>query len=336
MVKVSCALCPKGCVLAVGELGNCKGRVNSNGQIKSLAYGKPCSIAIDPMEKKPLYHFKPGAQVLSLGMAGCNLHCKNCQNSSISQSSMLELAYYNLGPKELVTLMKDRKISTVAYTYTEPLIAYEYIYDCAKAVKEAGLHNVLISAAYINKEPLEKLLPFIDAANIDLKSMNKDFYINNCNATLEPVLEAIKTIHKAGVCLEITNLLIPNLNDSANDIKALSEFICDELSDEIPLHFSRFYPTHKLTHIPKTSLSSLETAKNIAESYGLKYVYIGNTTETTKTICPNCKTELIERQQYNILKKALSKGLCSNCNYKIYGKLYEHNEHSVWNLVYSC
>ncbi len=291
-----------------------------NGQIVSLAYGKPCSVAIDPMEKKPLYHFFPGTPILSLGMAGCNLRCANCQNSSISQKSPEQVPHANLPPDALPHVMKQHKVASVAYTYTEPLVAYEYVLDCAKNVKHAGGYNVLVTAAYVQEKALQELIPYIDAANVDLKSIDPAMYQTNCKATLEPVLAALRLLHEAGVHLEITNLVIPSYNDTTKAIQRLVEEVAS-LSTHIPLHFSRFFPCHKLAHLPVTPEETLFTAANIAKTYGLHHVYVGNVQrESTKTLCPKCQTPLIVRAGFTLAHNVVAHGGCPTCQSPLYGR----------------
>ena len=319
-----CNICPNECQLTPGRVGACRARINKNGQIVPLAYAKPCSIAVDPMEKKPLFHFFPGESILSLGMAGCNLHCKNCQNHSISQVDPRDIPYQSLPPDQLVKIMQTHNLRHVAYTYTEPLVAYEYVLDCAKAVHDAGFFNVLVSAAYVNIDPLEDLLPFIDGANIDLKSMSDEFYRSNCKASLQPVLDALKCFKKFGVVLEITNLVVPTMNDNDENFDKIANFVANELGVEIPLHFSRFFPRYKLLGLPPTQQESLDRAKLAAKNAGLQHVYAGNTPGDEVTYCANCKHPLITRRGYSIISNTLINGACPNCGNKLYG-LFKSN-----------
>ncbi|MBP3730046.1 MAG: AmmeMemoRadiSam system radical SAM enzyme [Mailhella sp.] len=320
MAPMICGLCPRHCSLQEGKAGDCRARINIGGTIKPLAYGKPCSIAMDPMEKKPLYHFFPGERILSIGTGGCNLHCRNCQNASISQVSPLALRCHELPPDKLPALMAMHGTRHVAYTYNEPLVAYEYVLDCAREVKGAGGSNVLVSAAYIEKEPLAALLPFIDAANIDLKAYSDDFYRKNCGASLRPVLEALKLFRKFSISLEVTNLLIPTLNDSDSAIMSLARFVRDELGTETPLHFSRFFPCHLLSELPATPESTIEKAQDIALSEGLKHVYRGNSFHENDTCCASCGSILISRSRYAIIENRLAEGRCPVCGSALYGR----------------
>ncbi len=315
----TCLICPKVCKLAENEIGNCNARQNKDNKIKLLSMNRPCSIAVDPMEKKPLYHFYPGENILSLGMAGCNLHCKNCQNSQISQTSPLSLPFQSLTAYDLPIILEKNKLRHVAYTYTEPLVAYEYVKNCSIAVKRTNGTNTLVTAGYINSKPLIELLPFIDAINLDIKAMDNEFYRTNCDITLAPVLRNAEIIKKTCIHLEITNLILPTLNDSDKHFELLSKFILEHLGKETVLHFSAFFPTYKRKELPPTPLSTLERAANIAKSFGLYNVYIGNAHVPALTLCPNCSTLLIERDRYLLKKISLDNGTCPHCHTKIYG-----------------
>ena len=319
--RVVCRICPKQCRLAEGMTGNCRARRNVGGEIVPLAWARPCAVAVDPMEKKPLFHFFPGQAILSLGMAGCNLHCRNCQNAGISQQGPLDIKGMRLSPDDLVGLMQARNLHAVAYTYTEPLVAFEYVLACARKVKEHGGFNVLVSAAYACPEALAELLPFIDAANIDLKAMSDAFYRENCKASLQPVLEALRLFRRFPVTLEITNLVIPTLNDGEEMLRELAGFVRDELGAETPLHFSRFFPCHELSHLEPTPLTTLHQARNIARAEGLCHVYLGNTPEPEVTHCSECGASLIERRGYTITMNRLAKdGRCPVCHAALYGR----------------
>ena len=317
---VTCRICPHGCRLAEGRTGICRARRNVGGHVVPLAYGRPCSIAVDPMEKKPLFHFLPGRQVLSLGMAGCNLRCKNCQNASISQACPDDVPSHALSPKELVALVKAKGLSTVAYTYTEPIVAFEYVRDCAKAVHEAGFANVLVSAGYVNPEPLAELVPYLDAANIDLKTMSEKGYLENCGAKRDPVLATLRTLAKSKAVLEVTNLVIPGFNDSAPDLQAWCSFVSKELGRDVPVHFSRFFPYHLLTDRPPTPVETLHLARKIANDYGLNYVYCGNIDEEEITGCPGCGACLVSRRGYHARVGIGKDGRCPRCGRVIYGR----------------
>ena len=297
-------------------------RINIDGVLRTVVYGFPCSVSpYDPVEKKPLFHFLPGTRILSVATVGCNLHCLNCQNWQISQANPEETTAAFLPPEKLVQLAKKYQYLSIAYTYTEPIIFYEYTYDTAKLAKQANIRNVLVTAGYINPEPWKQLLKYVDAANIDLKAITDDFYIRVCSATLKPVQEALIIAKASGILVEVTNLIIPTLNDNPEQIRELSHWIKANLGRETPLHFSGFYPRYKMQHLPPTSLNALEMAREIAISEGLYYVYIGNvrSKEGENTYCPGCKGLLIERKGYFILQNRLKDGCCPDCERQIYG-----------------
>jgi len=320
MEAVTCMLCPHHCALPEGKAGYCRARANMGGKIVPLAYGRPCSVAMDPMEKKPLFHFFPGERILSVGSCGCNLHCRNCQNASISQVQPSAVPHSALPPEKLAVLMQANGARHAAYTYNEPLVGYEYVRDCAEAVRNAGGNNVLVSAGYVEKAPLAELLPLIDAANIDLKAFSDPFYRRNCGATLVPVLEALRLIRKYPVVLEVTNLLIPTLNDSDAMILDLVRFVRDELGEETPLHFSRFFPAHRLASLPPTPEETLDRALNIARDAGMKHVYRGNSRKDDDTCCARCGAPVIARKGYAIIRNTLDNGRCPSCGAALYGR----------------
>lgn len=320
-MKVRCELCPKYCTLQPGQSGECRVRVNVQGQLQSVVYGYPCTLHNDPIEKKPLFHFLPGSQAFSVATVGCNLHCLNCQNWQISQTNPENSQAFACPPADLVSLAREAGASSIAYTYTDPVVFYEYVLDTAKLAREAGLRNILVTAAYINEKPWQDLLPFMDAANIDLKSMSEGFYHDICGASLRPVLEAIIAAKVAGVWLEVTNLVIPTLNDNPSQIWELANWMRKNLGSETPLHFSGFYPQHKMKNIPPTPLNTLERARRIARAQGLKYVYIGNVMSDTgqNTLCPDCETGVIKRSGYRVLDNRMAQGCCSECGTPVQG-----------------
>lgn len=270
-----CGLCPHGCRIAEGKAGICGSRVNRKGKLYSAVYGYPCALAIDPVEKKPLYHFLPGTTCFSFSCVGCNLRCKGCQNWSISQAAPgSEKEYW--APEELVDLAIKKGCPSIAYTYTEPLTWYEYCFDTACLAHEKGLYNILVSAAYINPEPLREIAPLIDAANIDLKYFSDELYRKVSGAGLKPVLNALLLLRDAGVHLEITNLLIPGINDDEAMIRAMCKWLSSNGLSDVPLHFSRFFPNHKLDTTPPTSLKTLYLAQSIAREQGLTTIHLGN------------------------------------------------------------
>ncbi|MFH1287286.1 MAG: AmmeMemoRadiSam system radical SAM enzyme [bacterium] len=317
--KVECLLCPRHCVIASGETGFCRSRKNIDGALYAVNFGQSASRPVlDPIEKKPLYHFYPGASILSLGPNNCNLACQNCQNWTISQ---IDVKTISISPEELVKLAKESKSLGVAYTYTEPFTWYEFILEAAPLVKEAGMKNVLVTNGYVEEEPLKRLLPFIDALNIDVKSMYEDFYKKICQAKLEPVLKTAELANKTSH-VEITNLVIPTLNDKKEDFDKLTDWIFKKLGPDIPLHFLKYFPNYKMG-IPSTDISSLELARKIAREK-LNYVYIGNISDVSAntTFCPKCHNELIQRTGYSIKKTGLKEGRCVKCENEIAGYLY--------------
>jgi pyruvate formate lyase activating enzyme len=321
VLKVQCELCPKQCLIEHGQSGECRVRINIDGILRTVVYGYPCSIHIDPIEKKPLFHFLPGTKILSLATVGCNLHCKNCQNWEISQANPEDSQALECGPEKLVQITKQYGCPSLAYTYTDPVVYYEYTYDTAKLARAKDIRNVLVTAGYINEQPWKRLLRYIDAANIDLKGITDDFYRRICSGTLKPVQDALVIAKSSGIMVEVTNLIIPTLNDKPEQIRQLVRWVKANMGSDTPLHFSGFYPRYKMRHLPPTSLKTLEAARQIGISEGLDYVYIGNirSKEGENTYCPGCKSLLIERVGYTILNNRLEDGCCPSCGKAIYG-----------------
>jgi len=318
---VQCDLCPRRCTLSDGQRGFCRAREPKGGTLYSLVYGLACSVHTDPIEKKPLFHFLPGTQAFSVATAGCNFRCKCCQNWSISQFPPEDVQNENLMPQEIVNAAAGSGSPTIAYTYTEPSIFYEYMLDTAKLAKQRGIRSMYHSNGSLNPAPLEELVPYLDGANIDLKAFNQSFYTDICAGFLEPVLATLKILKQKGVWTEITVLVIPTLNDDPGQIKQMCAWIKENLGDEVPVHMSRFWPQYKLTSLPPTPVSTLEMARGIAQAAGIKYVYIGNVPghEGESTYCPRCRKPVIKRQGYSILEMNLSKGTCKFCGYPIAG-----------------
>lgn len=316
---VQCRLCPHYCTIKNNELGRCKVRKNIDGKVYSLSYEHPVALNVDPIEKKPLYHFLPGEKAFSVGMAGCNLKCQHCQNWDISQKGPEELPTPKISAKEIIEQTKKHNCPIIAYTYSEPLVSYEYVLEIAKLAKKQGLKNVIVSNSFINPEPLKNLCKYIDAANIDLKSINDGFYKKICGARVNPVLESLKILKAEGVWLEITNLIIPGLNDSDKDVKELVSWIKENLGDAV-LHFTAFYPTYKLSHLHPTPASKLQKARKIAIDAGMMHVYTGNIIGgEDNTYCPKCGFLLIKRRLFSIIENNLNKSRCYKCNEKIDG-----------------
>jgi len=318
---VQCQLCPHFCTLKNGERGKCGVRENKKGKLFSLVYGKPCSLALDPIEKKPFYHFLPGQQALSIATVGCNLKCKHCQNWEISQANPNETETREIKPEEIIKIAKEKNIEIISYTYSEPTIFYEYMLDIAKLAKKKGIKNTIVSNGFINPEPLRKLCKYIDGTNIDLKGINDEFYKEVCEARVSPVLKTLKILKQEKVWTEITNLLIPTLNDGEKDIRDLIDWIIKNLGKEVVLHFTAFYPTYKLSYLPSTPPGTLKKAREIAIKKGMKYVYTGNIQDEKgdSTFCPKCKKTLIKRREFSVIENNLKKGRCSRCNEKVDG-----------------
>lgn len=318
---VHCHLCPRNCIIGDGRRGFCRVRENRGGTLYALTYGKPVSLHIDPIEKKPLFHFLPSTTAFSIATAGCNLRCKFCQNWEISQAQPEDLNYVYLLPQELVNKVKESGAPTIAYTYTEPAIFYEYMLETARLAKQAGIRNVMHSSGYINEEPLRRLAKYLDAANIDLKGCTEEYYSRIAEGTLEPVLKSLKVLKEEGVHLEITNLLVPGYNDDPESITKLCNWVRDNLGAETPVHFSRFFPMYKLLNLNPTPVSTLERAYTIAHDCGLQYVYIGNVGghEGEDTYCPRCHKKLIDRRGYFIVENNIVDGKCKFCGQEIKG-----------------
>jgi len=315
-----CLICPNECLIRENSISICQTRLTYENKLYTIAYGNPCAVHIDPIEKKPLYHFLPGSTSYSIATAGCNLSCLNCQNWTISQASPKDTRNYDLMPNKVVSEAKRNLCKSISYTYSEPIVFYEYTYDTAIIAKNTSVKNVLVSAGYINKEPLKKLATVIDAANIDLKSFSDEIYKKLNGGKLQPILETLITIKEMNVWLEITNLIVPQWTDNLQMIRTMCKWLYDNGFSTTPLHFSRFYPQYKLTHLPPTPTTILKKAKEIALEIGLKYVYIGNVPEEDQnTYCHNCKKLLIERKGYSILQVNIINNKCKFCNITIPG-----------------
>lgn len=323
--EVQCRLCPWQCRIGNGELGFCRARKNIKGTLYALGYGAPCSIHIDPIEKKPFFNYYPAAEAFSLASAGCNLRCKFCQNWEISQVSPLDTDNFPLSPSDLVNQAMKEKCKIIAYTYSEPTNFYEYMLDICKLARKRGIKNVYHSNGYINPEPLKELSKYLDAANIDLKGFSEDYYQKICGAHLQPVLDSLVILKQKKVWLEITNLVIPQENDQPENIRKMCQWIIANLGPDVPIHFSRFYPTYQLKNVSPTPIKTLEMAREIALKEGLHYVYIGNVVghPGENTYCPKCGKAVIKRVGYTILEMHLVKGACAYCGEPIAGR---------WNL----
>lgn len=310
---VQCNLCPHRCIIADGERGTCRVRENRGGRLYSMVFGNPCAVHIDPIEKKPFYHYLPTIQTLSLATAGCNLRCLYCQNWSISQVPPEQTQNMELPPEKVIYHAQQYKTPVIAYTYSEPIVFYEYMLGTARLAREAGLRNVVVSAGFINPDPLQELCGLVDAIKIDLKGYDEGFYREVCQAELGPVLEAIRVIYKSGTHLEIVNLVVPTLNDSLEQLRALAHWVAHDLSPDIPLHFSRFQPQYKLTNLPPTPVERLEQAREVAMEEGVRFAYIGNVPghPGNNTYCPACGQLVIGRQGFAVTEYNLQSGMCA-------------------------
>lgn len=316
--KVVCELCPHFCKLKNGQQGICHVRKNVDGILYSLVYGRAIALHIDPIEKKPLFHVAPGSSSFSMATAGCNFQCKFCQNHDISQvkrSEDIENFGQIVTPEQIVGMAEQNNCQSIAYTYTEPTIYYEYAYETAKFAHEKKILNVFVTNGYINSDPLKNISPLLDAANIDLKSFNNDFYRTLVGAKLSPVLETLKLMKELNIWVEVTTLIIPGMNDSPNELNQLANFIKTEMGEETPWHISRFYPQHELTDIPPTSNGTLEQALEIGNKNELRYVYVGNVpgNRAENTVCYNCKKIVIKRRSYQIVEYHIDAGKCEYC-----------------------
>jgi pyruvate formate lyase activating enzyme len=319
---VKCILCPNECILTEGKASICRTKVVKDDKLYSIAYGNPCSVHVDPIEKKPLFQFYPGAKSYSIATAGCNLACLNCQNWEISQVSPQETRHYDLFPDAVVADAQAKSCDIIAYTYSEPIAFFEYVYDTAKLAKAKGIKNVFISNGFINEQPLRDIAPYLDGANINLKSFSDKTYMQLNGGKLQPILNTLKVLNETGVWVEITNLIVPKWTDDPAMIREMCKWLVDNGLENAPLHFSRFFPMYKLTTLPFTPIDILEEAHQIALDAGMKYVYIGNVpnNKAENTYCPNCKKIVLERRGFTILDNHIKDGKCAYCGETIAGR----------------
>jgi len=312
---VVCGICPHRCVLSPGDRSICRAKANINGKLYSLTYGNPCAVHVDPIEKKPLYHFKPQTLVFSLACAGCNFRCLNCQNWEISQSKPDEIRHYSMPPEKAVESAKQSKSKSIAYTYSEAITFYEYMMDIGLISQSEGIYNLLISNGYINREPLIKLCEILDGANINLKSFSDEIYQKLNGGRLQPVLNTLKLLHENDVHLEITNLVVPGYVDNKEMLKKMCGWILENIGPDHPLHFLRFFPKYKLDRIQATPLSTLTEFRKLAMEEGIRYVYIGNVPghEGNHTHCHECKKLVVRRMGYQIDTSGISGNQCKYC-----------------------
>ncbi len=347
--NVQCKTCPNDCLLRPEDRSRCRNKVNKGGTLYTIAYGNPCTFHVDPVEKKPLYHFLPGNKTFSIATSGCGFRCLNCQNWDISQrkpeetkdprGEQIRLRPDTLGrlsrqdvyrlsmfPEDVVRLAEHLKCTSIAYTYSEPTAFYEYMYDTAKVARSKGLKNIWVTCGYITEKALVDLSQYLDAANVDLKSFSDQMYKRLNSGKLQPILDTLKTLKKMGVWFEVTNLVVPTYTDRMDMIRRMCDWLIENIGPDYPLHFSRFHPAHKLAHLSPTPVKVLTEARSIAQKAGLRYVYIGNVRgveNAQMTFCPTCKKRVVERQSYSVRGMHISNGKCNSCGIEIAG---------VWSL----
>ncbi len=319
---IVCQLCPKQCELEDGERAPCRVRENREGVGYTLAYGNPALIQEDPIERKPFFHVLPGSRALSISTAGCNLDCKFCEVWDMALEYPENVYAHDVPPEKVIQHAEESNVQSVSYAFGEPVIFYEYMWDIAKLAKDAGFLNVAHTAGYIRPEPVRELAPLLDAANVDLKSFDDEFYRQVVGGELSPILDSLKILRDEGVHIEITNILIPDLNDNMDMIEQMCQWIADELGADIPLHFARFYPLYKLSELPRTPVSTMEEARDIALKAGLKFPYIARVSEHEgeNTFCPGCGEKIIDRVGFVIDEMHIDNGRCAFCDAEIPGK----------------
>ncbi|WP_297498900.1 AmmeMemoRadiSam system radical SAM enzyme [Thermococcus sp.] len=320
--RVRCKLCPLNCIINEGKRGSCRIRKNIGGKLYTLNYGKVSSVGADPVEKKPLFHFWPGSCAFSISTVGCNMHCKHCQNWEISQADESFPYLHDMTPEMVVRMAKRYGCESIAYTYNEPVIWYEFVLETAELAKKEGLYNLLITNGYINEEPFRELAPYIDAMNIDIKAFNDEFYMKIVSVPSGEPSRRTAVIAKKefGIHVELTYLIIPTLNDREEEIRAFARWVAEELGDDTPVHFSRFFPHYKLTHLPPTPLETMDMAYRVAKEEGLKFVYIGNVPghPGENTYCPRCGRPVIVRWGFEITEYHVTPGgKCEYCGEEI-------------------
>jgi pyruvate formate lyase activating enzyme len=323
--KVQCHLCNHRCSISPGKKGLCGVRENREGRLYTLVFGRAISLQVDPIEKKPVFHLFPGSTSFSIAAVGCNFRCLQCQNHEISQMPVVldRIEGSAVPPPKIVSLARENRCKSIAYTYTEPTIYFEYAYETAALARQEGIKNVFVTNGYMTGEALKTIQPYLDAANVDLKSFREKFYKEVCGAKLKPVLESLALMKKLGIWVEITTLVVPTLNDSDEEFKEIAQFILS-LGPEVPWHISAFYPTYKMLNLPRTPASLLHRAREIGMGAGLRYVYCGNIPgeEGEDTFCPSCGRKVIERVGFRVIRNDVVAGECRHCRAKIEG---------VWN-----
>ena len=313
--RVRCLLCPRRCLLKPGRSGWCGVRRNDDGRLVSLVWGRPCALHLDPIEKKPFYHFLPGASAFSLSAVGCNLACKFCQNWTISRARPGEVETRDLPPAEIVEAAADAGARTIAFTYGEPVVWWEYAVDIARLARDRGIRPVVVTGAFIEPGPLRELCSVVDAVKIDLKAFDDGYYRDICSGRLEPVLDAIETVRASGTWLEIVYLVVPTLNDDHAGIRRMSRWLVERVGPDVPLHFSRFFPHYRLRDLPPTPVETLDRAREIAMDAGMRFVYVGNVPRHAgeNTRCPACGETVVSRHGYRLVDVALDGDRCASC-----------------------
>ena len=318
---VKCLLCAQGCVIEEGERGKCRSRMNVAGEMRSLVYGRPATIHVDPIEKKPFYHFLPGSEAFSMATTGCPLHCRFCQNWELSQASPEDYESEFIPAGRIVEATQDQSAPVIAFTYNEPTVFIEYLTDIAREARARGIRSVIVSCGFMNEDPLAEMCSLLDGIKIDLKGYDRDFYRRVCSAELDPVLRSIRQVAASGVHLEIVNLVVPTLNDSEKMLTALVKWIADDLGPDVPVHFTRFHPDYQLLNLPPTPVSTLEKAYEIARAHGLHYPYVGNVPghPGNHTHCPRCGKIVVARSNFFVQEIHVKDGHCEYCGERIAG-----------------
>lgn len=319
---VACELCFRGCRIRDGEAGFCRNRVNHAGVLSSTVYGRPSAVNVEPVEKEPMHHFLPGTNILCIGTASCNFRCRFCHNWHLSQRSLEEVRHaLDIDPGAMTGRARSAAVPAVSFTYNEPTVFYEYMYDIAALAHETGLRTIMHTNGGMNPRPLRALLRHMDGATVDLKAWSKEFYADICGARRDPVLETLTIIREEGAWLEIVNLVLPDHNDAPHEIRAMCRWIRRELGEATPLHFSRFHPTYRMTHLSPTPVATLERCRELALAEGLHYVSIGNVPghPANSTYCPGCGVQIITRHHFTVTRIAVDDGCCAHCGRAIPG-----------------
>ena len=319
VATVSCRLCAQNCLIAPGQRGRCKARINVDGELRSLVYGRPISVHVDPIEKKPFYHFLPGSRAFSMSTSGCPLSCKFCQNWEISQARPEDFHPAYVAPERVAQAATADRAPVIAFTYNEPTVFFEYLTDIARAARKQDVRSVIVSCGFMNEAPLAEMCEVLAGVKIDLKGFSEDFYRNVCSAELKPVLRSIKQVADSGRHLELVNLVVPTLNDSPKMLTELVKWVVGEVGPHVPVHFTRFHPDYKLRHLPPTPVATLERARELALKHGMLYPYVGNVPghPGNNTYCPKCGEMVIERRGFFIAAVRLEHGKCKSCKTEI-------------------